>query len=186
MARLRTLTGTLTAKVLELERRLGDDEAEAELRRSNELHRILTANLPDTTVFLLDRDLRILIADGEAIRRLPWFDSEVFRGPPGRRARRDGPRGGPGALAFDVPRGTRGRARGFDFLSEGLTFSVQAVPVLDVGGAVESVLVVARDVTERTRAGQQIARHARQQKAVAELGRFALEKHDLARSWPRP
>ena len=46
-------------------------------------------------------------------------------------------------------------------------------------GAVGSVLVVARDITERTRAEQQIARHARQQKAIAELGRFALETHDL-------
>ena len=52
------------------------DEAEAGIRRSGELHRILTANLPDTTVFLLDHDLRILIADGEAIRRLPWFDED--------------------------------------------------------------------------------------------------------------
>ena len=41
------------------------------------------------------------------------------------------------------------------------------------------MLVVARDVTERTRAQQQIERHARQQKAVAELGRFALESQDL-------
>ena len=50
---------------------------------------------------------------------------------------------------------------------------------------------VARDVTELTHAAQQIARHARQQKAVAELGRFALESHDLGvlmarRSRPRP
>ena len=43
----------------------------------------------------------------------------------------------------------------------------------------ESVLVVARDITDRTRSEHQIARHARQQKAVAELGRFALETHDL-------
>ena len=50
------------------------------VERSDELHRILAANLPDTTVFLLDHDLRILIADGEAIRRLPWFDEALFRG----------------------------------------------------------------------------------------------------------
>ena len=56
------------------------DEAEAGVRRLDELHRTLTANLPDTTVFLLDLDLRILIADGEAIRRLPWFDEAHFRG----------------------------------------------------------------------------------------------------------
>ena len=80
--------------------------AEAGVRRSDELHRILTANLPDTTVFLLDRDLRILIADGEAIRRLPWFDEALFRGPPGGRAGGDGSRRRAGALArrLTVPR----------------------------------------------------------------------------------
>ena len=44
------------------------------------LHRTLTANLPDTSVFLLDHDLRILIADGEAIRASAWLDAALFRG----------------------------------------------------------------------------------------------------------
>ena len=42
------------------------------------------------------------------------------------------------------------------------------------------MLVVVRDVTERTRAEQLIARRRRQQKAIADLGRFALESHDLS------
>jgi diguanylate cyclase (GGDEF)-like protein/PAS domain S-box-containing protein len=155
-------------------------EAEAGARRSDELHRILTANLPDTTVFLLDRDLRILIADGEAIRRLPWFDEDLFRGR--LVAELDGMV--PDAvleLSLATYRAAlRGERGGFEFLSDGLTFSVQAAPVRGDADAVESVLVVARDITERTHAEQTIARHARQQKAVAELGRFALETHDLA------
>jgi diguanylate cyclase (GGDEF)-like protein len=72
-----------------------------------------------------------------------------------------------------------GERRAFEFDSEGLTFSVQAVPVHAEDGSVESLLVVARDVSERTRAEQQLARRARQQHAVAALGRFALESHDL-------
>ncbi|MGZ5362350.1 MAG: sensor domain-containing protein [Solirubrobacterales bacterium] len=154
-------------------------EAEAGARRSDELHRILTANLPDTTVFLLDHDLRILIADGAAIRRLPWFDEDLFRG----RLVAELDAMVPAdvlALSLATYRAAlHGERGGFDFLSEGLTFSVQAVPVRDDDDAVESVLVVARDITERTHAEQQIARHARQQKAVADLSRFALETHDL-------
>ena len=154
--------------------------AEAVVRRSDELHRILTANLPDTTVFLLDHDLRILVADGEAIRRLPWFDEALFRG----RLVSELDGMVPDEvleLSLTTYRAAlEGERGGFDFLSEGLTFSVQAVPVRGEDEGVESVLVVARDVTERTRAEQQIARHARQQKAVAELGRFALGTHDLA------
>jgi diguanylate cyclase (GGDEF)-like protein/PAS domain S-box-containing protein len=155
-------------------------EAEAGVRRSDALNRSLTANLPDTTVFLLDHDLRILIADGEAIRRLPWFDEELFRG-----RLVSGLDGMVPAEILELSLTTyraalQGERGGFDFLSAGMTFSVQAVPVRGEDEAVESVLVVARDITERTRAGQQIARHARQQKAVAELGRFALETHNLA------
>ena len=153
--------------------------AAAGVRRSDELHRILTANLPDTTVFLLDHDLRILIADGEAIRRLPWFDEDLFRGR--LVAELDGMVPDEVlALSLATYRAAlQGERGGFDFVSEGLTFSVQAAPVRGDADAVESVLVVARDITERTHAEQKIARHARQQKAVAELGRFALETHDL-------
>ena len=46
------------------------EQAELRIRDSEALHRTLTANLPDTTVFLLDHELRVLVADGEAIRRL--------------------------------------------------------------------------------------------------------------------
>ena len=75
--------------------------------------------------------------------------------------------------------GLRGERRSFEFFSGGLTFAVQAVPVRAEDGTIESLLVVARDISERTRAAQQLARLALQQAAVATLGRFALESHDL-------
>ena len=179
LVRLRALTDALTAKVSELEGRLGGEADPVE--RSDELHRILAANLPGTSVFLLDHDLRILIADGEGLRRLPWFDEDLFRGR--LVAELDGMVPDEVLeLSLSTYRAALlGERGGFDFLSEGLTFSVQAVPVRDDDDAVESVLVVARDITDRTQAEQQIARQARQQKAVAGLGRFALETHDLGR-----
>ena len=57
-----------------------EDEAERLIRHSEALHRTLTANLPDTTIFLLDPDLRVLVAEGEAIRRLAFLDEDMFRG----------------------------------------------------------------------------------------------------------
>jgi diguanylate cyclase (GGDEF)-like protein/PAS domain S-box-containing protein len=154
-------------------------EAELLTRRSEALHRTLTANLPDTSVFLLDHDLRILVADGEPIRRLPWLDEDMFRGRKVTELYAEVP---DDVLALSVENyraALLGERRAFEFLSDGLTFSVQAVPVFADDGTVESALVVARDITDSTRAEQQIARRARQQEAVAELGRFALESHDL-------
>ena len=155
-----------------------DATRRAGVRRSDELHRTLTANLPDTSVFLIDHDLRILVADGEAIRRLEWSGDDMFRGqlvtelsgvPPDVLQR-----------SLDCYRtALRGERAAFEFDSEGLTFSVQAVPILAPDGTVESALVVARDVTLPTRSAQQLARHARLQEAIAGLGRFALESRQL-------
>jgi diguanylate cyclase (GGDEF)-like protein/PAS domain S-box-containing protein len=156
-----------------------EDAAEELIRNSEALHRTLTANLPDTTVYLLDRELRVLIADGEAIRRLGWLGPDMFRGRKVAEFYAEVPDAVLQLCLENYSAALLGEGRAFEFESEGLTFAIQAVPVRDGDGSVESLLVVARDVSERTRAAQQLARRARQQNAVAALGRFALESHDL-------
>ena len=153
--------------------------SEESLRHSESLQRSLLANLPDTTVFLLDRDFRILVAQGDAVRRLPWLTEDLFRG---RRL---------GELDDDVPADIlelalrnyadafRGIRSDFEFSSAGLTFELRAVPVRGADEAVESVLVIARDVTAARSIQRQLARRAAQQEAVARLGRFALAERDL-------
>ena len=146
---------------------------------SEALLRTLTANLPDTSVFLIDHDLRILIAEGEMIRQLTWLDESMFRGRKVTELYTEVPEE---VLALSIEHysaALQGEQRAFEFLSEGLTFAIQAVPVRADDETIESALVIVRDITERTRAEEQIARRARQQTAVAELGRFALESHDL-------
>jgi diguanylate cyclase (GGDEF)-like protein/PAS domain S-box-containing protein len=154
-------------------------EAVLAARRSETLHRTLTANLPDTSVFLLDRDLRILVADGAAIRRLPWYGDDVFRGRKVAELYAQVPAHVLQLCLTNYRAALEGERRAFGFQSEGLTFDIQAVPVSGDDGSIESVLVVARDVSERARAEEQVARRVQQQDAVAELGRFALESHDL-------
>ncbi len=154
-------------------------EAELLIRRSEALHRTLTANLPDTSVFLFDHDLRVLIADGEAIRQLPWLDEDMFRGRKVSELYAEVPAEILHLSLENYRAALQGERRAFEFDSDGLTFAVQAVPVRADDGSVESALVVARDITEHTRNTRQLARHASQQNAVARLGRFALESHDL-------
>jgi PAS domain S-box-containing protein len=151
------------------------EEAELLIRRSEALHRTLTANLPETSVFLIDHDLRVLVADGEAIRRLGWLGDDLFRGRKVSELYAEVPGEVLHLSLENYAAALRGERRSFEFDSEGLTFAVQAVPVRTEDGTVEAALVVARDITERTRAAQQLARHARQQAAVAELGSFALQ-----------
>jgi diguanylate cyclase (GGDEF)-like protein len=149
-----------------------------ELRRSESLHRTLTANLPDTTMFLFDRDLRILIAEGEGLRALPWVDEDMFRGRMVVELQGELP-SDVLAISLECYRAAFAGERGeFEFTSEGLSFTVTAVPVHGTNGAVESVLAVVRDITERTNAERLLAQHAGQQECVARLGQFALRERD--------
>jgi diguanylate cyclase (GGDEF)-like protein/PAS domain S-box-containing protein len=166
-------------RAAEIERTATRHEGELLIRRSEVLHRTLAANLPDTTVYLLDRDLRILVADGEAIGGLPWVGEDMFRGRKVAELYAEVPDEVLQLCLDNYRAALQGEQRAFEFLSDGLTFAIQAVPVRGDEGTVDSVLVVARDITERTHAEQQIARGAREQKAVAELSRFALQSHDL-------
>ncbi len=155
------------------------EESDLAARRSEALHRTLTANLPDTSVFLLDHDLTVLVADGEAIRRLGWLGEDMFRGRKVAELYAEVPEEVLELCLHNYGLALEGERRAFEFESDGLTFAIQAVPVRAEDGTVESALVVARDVTARAEAERQVARRAGQQRAIAELGRFALESHNL-------
>ena len=163
VAEIQTATRDITAR----------RDVEESLRRSETLHRTLTENLPQASMFLLDRDLRILVAEGEALRQVPWFAPDMFRG---RRV---------AELYGEVPEDVvtmalghysaalRGERREFELEAGGMTFAMTAIPVHAEEGSVETALVVARDVTRRKAA-------ERQQRAVARLGQFALSDRDIA------
>ena len=129
-----------------------DQDSKEQLLRAESLYRTLAANLPDTSMFLFDHDLRVLVAEGEAVRRLPWVDADMFRG----RLVSDLQ----GELPDEVLVISResyqaaldGERRDFEFTSGGLTFEVTAVPVRSGDDEVQSALAVVRDVTERRRA----------------------------------
>ena len=58
----------------------GSPEGDEGLRHSALLQRSLLANLPGTSVFLLDRELRIRVAQGDSMLRLPWLTEDFFWG----------------------------------------------------------------------------------------------------------
>ena len=74
-------------------------EADRLSRHSEALLRTLMANLPDTSVFLIDHDLRILVADGEMIRQLGMAGRGHVPRTQGDRALRGGARRGARAVA---------------------------------------------------------------------------------------
>jgi diguanylate cyclase (GGDEF)-like protein/PAS domain S-box-containing protein len=160
-------------------------DVEQKLRQSELMHRMLASNLPDTSVFLVDRDLRILLAEGEAIRKPRWVTEKPFHG----RAiseLHEVPDEAVRCLEENYRAAIDGETRTAELETEGVTFSLDVVPVRGEDGEIEAALGVVRDVTERKGVEQRLAddarrlaEHAHQQQAVARLGQVAIRGGDL-------
>jgi diguanylate cyclase (GGDEF)-like protein/PAS domain S-box-containing protein len=149
-------------------------------RRRNQEHRRRLAAIVESSsdaVVGLDRDGRVRDVNAAAITLcgLPWEEiegrllAEVLVPPEPSEALR---------LIEEVLRGTeipkmQTPVRRHD--GAHLDIWVSLAPIHDPGGRVSGVSVVARDVTEERRTQRRLARLARQQEAVATLGRRALE-----------
>lgn len=162
------------------------DEDLLRLRRSEARHRTLSANLPDSTVFLLDHDLRILLAEGEAVGRLPWFSEDLFVG----RMVSDLYASVPAdVLDLAIENYTavlQGERRSFEFASDGTRFAVDGVPVLSDDGVVDAALIVARDVTEQWRLTDGLRRSERSLRTAERLvsgGSWELSLDEQTMMW---
>ena len=150
-----------------------------QLGRSAALHHALTASLPETAMLLLDQQMRILIAEGEGLRALPWCGDDMFKGRRVSELHGEVPEDVLATSAENYRAALDGEPREFEIASAGATFSIRAVPVRDKDGNVESALVVIRDVTRLRDVERQLVLHARQQQAVARLGQLGLRHRDL-------
>jgi diguanylate cyclase (GGDEF)-like protein/PAS domain S-box-containing protein len=169
-------------KVLEAER----CEDLLRIRRTEALHRTVTANLPDTTVFLVGHDLRILLAEGEAVRRLSWFDEDLFIGCRISELHSAVPADVLDPAIENCLAVLQGERREFDFASEGGTFTVQGVPVRSENGAVQTALVIARDVTEQQKLTDCLRRSEeslRKAEALAGIGSWELLLDEEIVTW---
>jgi DNA-binding NarL/FixJ family response regulator len=136
----------------------------------------------NVTSFLMDRDLVVRQAAGESILRLPWFEEELFIGrqlpdvaeiPPRIRS-----------LAVRSYRlALSGERNRYVFVSYGHGYSVDAVPVRDNQGAVESVMAIATPHRARSLAASAAECMARLEDAAASDARRRcadLEKNGLS------
>jgi diguanylate cyclase (GGDEF)-like protein/PAS domain S-box-containing protein len=167
-------------KALEAERA----EGVRRIQGSEALNRTLTANLPDTTVFLLDHDLRILLAEGEAVRRLSWCSEDLFIGRLVRELHSAVPAHVLDLASENYLAVLQGERRRFQFSSEGATFAIQGVPVYSADGGVDAALIFARDVTEQQRLADGLRRSdERLRRAEGLVGggswEFSLEEETL-------
>lgn len=155
---------------------------EEQLRRSESLHRTLTTNLPDTSVFLIDRDEHVAVAADDAddaVDRVAPFGDVRLGGCTLAGLRERCPGDIPLAAIEHCRAALGGESRAFEIHERsGKTFELDAIPVRADDGTIECALVVARDVTECRNAELRLEHRARQQEAVARLGQIALRDPD--------
>jgi PAS domain S-box-containing protein len=171
-----TLRDLAAAAVSELELRA----ALAGARESEARYRTLLRHYPHGAVFLVDHDLRFLVADGMALRA-HGFDPAAMIG----RALREvvSPESAD-RLEPHYRAALAGRTDAFAVTHDGRVFDGEAVPVRDADGRVVAGMVLTRDVTaHRQQAAALEAAVAAARESEARL-RMALEVAG-ARVWER-
>ena len=121
-----------------------NDEA---LRESQALYRAIAANLPQGAVFLVDRDLRYRLADGEALREAGFNSGDLE----GKRIAEVFPPEVAERLEADYRAIFAGETIQTVHEDHGRSYSSHGVPLRDAGGAVYAALVVSYDISERER-----------------------------------
>ncbi len=152
-------------------------QLEAEVARRENLYRTLARNFPGAAVFLFDRDLRFLAAEGGGLeaagyRREALEGHTLFEVLLPETADQ---------LAPIYRAALDGQRTHFTRKSGDLVFSIEALPVLDEDGAIIAGMLVSMDVTEQTRAEEQRRAFTEKlERSNRELEDFAfVASHDL-------
>ncbi len=146
--------------------------AQRALRESEVLYRTLAANLPGGAAFILDRDLRYVLAEGEALEGA-GFTPTAFEGRTLWEAL------DPAVTEEYEPlfrQALQGKPFAYEHTSHGRHYISRGAPVRDASGAVHHILVVSYDITERKQAEEamrQSEERFRMAASAAKLGAYA-------------
>ena len=138
-------------------------QAQDALCRSEELYRSIARNFPNGAVYVFDRNLRYLIVDGQALRRIGW-SREAYEGL--RVAELDHE-----TRELLEPRYRRvlaGESMRFETPYRGRVFLSDYVPIRDEQGEVAMGLVVAVDISEQKRVEEELRKSEARFRAIYE------------------
>ncbi len=136
--------------------------SEETIKRSENHYRVLAGNIPETNLFLFDKDLRFLIADGTEMQRL-GLKREDFEGKTLYEILDDETR------SFLIPlyqSALNGEIVFREFVYGYFYYTIQIRPLIDSTGAVYGGLTITQNVTERKLAEKQILENQQRYAAI--------------------
>ncbi|GHF43299.1 PAS domain S-box-containing protein [Deinococcus metalli] len=122
--------------------------AEDALIQSEARLRALIEHLPRSAVFVVDHDLRYLLAQGEALTLAGYAPQDLV----GRTVAQAMPPGVIAEYEEHYRRALVGEAFEYEHASHGRVFITRGTPLRGAAGAIDGVLVVSYDITERKQA----------------------------------
>ena len=147
--------------------------AEQELRRKDGLYRALAANIPQTTIFLFDKNHICLLAEGEGLRTFADQEKEYM----GKRLRDVVSPWMYEVIAPELDKTWAEESVTFEWATDGRAYAGQTVPVRDEEGEIFAGMMLIRDVTERKQAETRLVRAER----LAALGQLAASlAHEIS------
>ncbi|WPP52925.1 PAS domain S-box protein [Catalinimonas niigatensis] len=153
------------------EQRLAQDK----LKISERNYRRLASNIPDTDIFLFDKDMRFVVADGAAMKRLNQ-SPEQYEG----KHLEEALEGKVKAYFKPIFEATlQGESVHSDILtSEGVHFNHRTVPLRDEQGHIEGGLLVCQNISERKRAEEALLKlkdELEEAQLLARLGSWEVD-----------
>ncbi len=187
--RLGTMYGSLlqemkAKEVAEAELRAGQEmlerkveERTGEVRRSEALYRAIARNMPDAAVMLIDRDSRLLVAEGNLLDRIGVAREQIE----GNKITALFPAAGSERIEAGLHSALEGETTSFELQLDGRTLLSRFVPLKDEEGRIMTAMNLAIDITERKQAEQERERLIQElERSNASLQQFAYAaSHDL-------
>jgi PAS domain S-box-containing protein len=145
-----------------------------ELARSEHLYRFIAANLPYAASFIVDEDLRYLLAEGPALRDAGMKPADLE----GKTIHEALPRELAGVYEPQYRRALAGEPVTTERTVRGRHFITHIVPISEDGGLIYAALAVSHDITDRKRAEEALGESEQRFRTMADGLPLIIWVHD--------
>lgn len=148
-------------------------QIEDALRKSEESYRTLARNIPDAIVTLFDRNLKLILVEGN----IPPNIAPLLT--PDATLRELVAEGDPDERLQPYYQALQGNPQTFEREHGDTTYLVKAVPVYDEDGQIFAGIAMAQDITRRKEVEEKLIQRAQQLSALHEMGQTVAASLDL-------